>query len=216
MLRLDGAVAFAWIVDTPLEDVVGRGTLVLPGNGSMGIGGPVDNRDNLVRRVGRDGSLIPVVLHLNLKLPNQVEVDGITIRDLDVGQTSLDRVDGLGDVVDKLYGDTGLAANKVAVHVGGHAIDILVILGEDVLDHVALGSGGNHELEERVTRVLQLMVLGEELVRKVGERASRLEYMLKGTKDGIAIVCEPFHNSLFAVELALVVCIASIKLVDQL
>ena len=59
----------------------------------------------------------------------------VTIRDLDVGETSLDRVDGLGDVV----GDTGFAANKVAVHVGGHAIDVLVILGKDVLDHVILG-----------------------------------------------------------------------------
>ena len=62
---------------------------------------------------------------------------------------SLDRVDGLGDVV----GDTGFAANKVAVHVGGHAIDVLVIFGKDVLDHVILGGGGNHELEEGVTKV---------------------------------------------------------------
>lgn len=147
VLRLDRAVAFAWVVDTPLEDVIGRGGLVLPGNGSIGIGSPVDNRDDLVRRVGGDGSLIPVVLHLNLEFPDQVEVGAVAIRDLDVGQTSFDRVDGLWDVVDELYGDMSSAANEVAVHVGGHAVDILVVLGEDVLDHVVLGSGGNHELE---------------------------------------------------------------------
>jgi len=147
VLRLDRAVAFAWVVDTPLEDVIGRGNLVLPGNGSMGIGSPVDNRDDLVRRVGGDGSLIPVILHLNLELPDQVEVGAVAIRDLDVGQTSFDRVDGLWDVVDELYGDMSSAANEVTVHVGGHVVDILVVLGEDVLDHVVLGSGGNHELE---------------------------------------------------------------------
>ena len=147
VLRLDRAVAFAWVVDTPLEDVIGRGGLVLPGNGSIGIGSPVDNRDDLVRRVGGDGSLIPVVLHLNLEFPDQVEVGAVAIRDLDVSQTSFDRVDGLWDVVDELYGDMSSAANEVTVHVRGHAVDILVVLGEDVLDHVVLGSGGNHELE---------------------------------------------------------------------
>ena len=147
VLRLDRAVAFAWVVDTPLEDIIGRGGLVFPGNGSIGIGSPVDNGDDLVRRVGGDSSLIPVVLHLNLELPDQVEVGAVAIRDLDVGQTSFDRVDGLWDVVDELYGDMSSAANEVTVHVGGHAVDILVVLGEDVLDHVVLGSGGNHELE---------------------------------------------------------------------
>jgi len=147
VLRLDRAVAFAWVVDTPLEDIIGRGSLVLPGNGSIGIGGPVDNRDDLVRRVGRDSSLIPVILHLNFELPDQVEVGAVAGRDLDVGQTSFDRVDGLWDVVNELYGDMSSAANEVAVHVGGHVVDILVVFGEDVLDHVVLGSGGNHELE---------------------------------------------------------------------
>ena len=70
VLRLDGAVSLARIVDTPLEDVVGRGTFVFPGNRSVGIGSPVDDGDDLVRRVGRDSSLIPVILHLDLELPN--------------------------------------------------------------------------------------------------------------------------------------------------
>jgi len=70
VLRLDGTVAFAWVIDAPLENVVGRGSLFLPGNRSMGIGSPVDHGDNLVGRVGRDSSLIPVILHLNLELPN--------------------------------------------------------------------------------------------------------------------------------------------------
>ena len=172
VLHLNGTFAFTWIVDTPLEDVIGGGTLVLPGNGSVGIGGPVDHRDDLVRRVSRDSSLIPVVHHLNLEFPNQVEVGGVTIRDLDIGETSLDRVDGFGDVVDELYRDVGFTANEVAVHIGRHAVDVLVVLGKDVLNHVVLGGGGDHELKEGVTRVFQLMVLGEELIRKTGERAS--------------------------------------------
>ena len=157
----------------------------------------------------------------------------ITIRDLYIGQTSLDGVDGFGDVVDELYRDVGLATNKVAVHMGGHASDIVVIpnkvavhvgrhasdivviLGKNILDHVVLGSGGNHELKERVTRVFQLMILGEEPVGKVGEGAIRLEYVLKGSKEGIAIKCEISNDGLFAIELAFVVGTASIKLVDH-
>jgi len=172
VLCFDGAVAFTWIVDTPLEDIVGRGALFLPGNRSMGIGGPVDDRDDLVRRVSRDRSLIPVVLHLDLELPDEVEVGGVTIRDLNVGQTSLDRVDGIGDVVDELYRDIGFTANKVTVHIRGHAIDIVVILGKDILNHVVLGGSGNHELEERVTWIFQFMILGNETGRKVGKGAS--------------------------------------------
>jgi len=99
-------------------------------------------------------------------------VGGVTIRDLNVSQTSLDRVDSLRNVVDELYGDMGFVADEVVVHIGGHAIDVIVILGKDVLDHVVFGSGCDHELEEGVTRVFQLMVFGKELVRKVGERAS--------------------------------------------
>ena len=67
-----------------------------------------------------------------------------------------------------------------------------------------------------MTRVFQLMVLGDEHFRKVGERTSRLEYIFEGAKEGIAVGGEPFHNSLFATELALVVGIASIEFVDQL
>jgi len=66
-----------------------------------------------------------------------------------------------------------------------------------------------------VTRVFQLMVLGDEHVRKVGERASRLEYIFKGAKEGIAIGSEPFHNGLFAADLTLIVGIASVEFVDQ-
>ena len=71
-LRLDSAVAFTWIVNAPLEDVIGRKTIALPGNRGIGIGGPVDDGDYLVRRVGRNSSLIPIVLHLDLELPNQI------------------------------------------------------------------------------------------------------------------------------------------------
>ena len=153
VLRLNSAVAFTWIVNAPLEDVIGRKTIALPGNRCVGIGGPVDDGDYLVRRVGRNSSLIPIVLHLDLELPNQIEVGGVTVRDLDIGQTSLDRVNCLGNVVDELHGDMGFAANKVAVHVGGHAIDIFVVFGKDLGDHIGVGSGSDHELKKCVTRI---------------------------------------------------------------
>jgi len=152
-LRFNGSTAFTWIVDTPLEDGVGCETLVLPGDRSVGVGGPVDHRDDLVRRVGGDSGLVPVVLHLHFKLPDEVEVGGITIRDLYVGQTSLDRVDGVGDVVDDFYEGMGFATNKAVLHMGGHAINVVVVLGKDVLNHVILGGSGDHELEEGMTRV---------------------------------------------------------------
>ena len=98
-------------------------------------------------------------------------MDGVAIRDLNVSQTSFDRVNSLRDVVDELYGDMGFIANEVVVHIGRHVVDVVVILGKDVLDHVVFGSSGDHELEEGVTRVFQLMVFGKEFVRKVGERA---------------------------------------------
>ena len=100
VLGFGGATAFAWVVDTPLENVVSCEAPVLPGNGSVGIGSPVDDGDDLVRRVGRDGGLVPIVFHLNFELPNEIEVGGSTVRNLDIGQTSLDGVDGFGDVVD--------------------------------------------------------------------------------------------------------------------
>jgi len=171
-LRFNGPVAFSWIIDAPLEDVVGGETLVFPGDRSVGIGGPVDHRDDLVGRVGGDGSLIPVVLHLNFKLPDEVEVGGATIRDLYVGQASLDRVDGLGDVVDDFYEGMGSGTNKAVLHMGGHAINVVVVLGKDILNHVILWSSGDHELEEGITRVFQLVFFGHELGRKVRERAS--------------------------------------------
>ena len=171
-LRFDGSVAFTWIIDAPLEDVVGCETLVFPRDRSVGIGGPVDHRDDLVGRVGGDSSLIPVVLHLNFKLPDEVEVGGVTVRDLYISQTSLDRVDGIGDIVDDFYEGMGFATNKAVLHMGGHAINVVVVFGKDVLNHVIPGSGGDHELEEGMTRVFQLVVLGRELGRKVRERAS--------------------------------------------
>ena len=110
----------------------------------------------------------------------------------------------------------GFAANKVAVHVGGHAIDILVVFGKDLRDHIGVGSGSDHELKKCVARVFQLMVLGEERVRKVGELAVGLEYTFKGTEGGIKIGREVLDDGLFAAELALVVGVAGNELVDQL
>jgi hypothetical protein len=40
--------------------------------------------------------------------------------------------------------------------------------------------------------------------------------MLKGTEEGIAIESEVFEDSLFAVELALIMGVASVKLAEQL
>ena len=151
---LNAALAFARIIDSPLEDVVGRERPAFLGNRGVGIGGPVDHRNDLVRRVGRDGSLVPVILHLNLELPNEIEVGGIPIRNLDVGQASLDGVDSLRDVIDEFDGDMGFVANEVTIHIRGHFVEIVVILGKDILNHVFLGGGGDHELEERMTRVL--------------------------------------------------------------
>ena len=111
VLRLNGPVALAWVVDAPPEDVVGRSTLALPGDRNVGIGDPINHRDDLVRRVGRDSSLIPVILHLNLKLPDEVEVGGGAIGDLDVGQTSLYGVNRIGDIVDDFYGGMGFATD---------------------------------------------------------------------------------------------------------
>ena len=216
VLRLDGAVAFTWIVNAPLEDVIGGGAPVLPRDRGVGVGSPVNHRDDLVRRVGRDSSLIPVILHLNFKLPNEVEMGRVTIRNLYVGQTSLDGVDGLGDVADEFDGGMSFAANEATVHMGGHAIDVVIILGKDILNHVVLGGSGDHELEERVTRILQLVVLGHELGREFGERTSRLDYMLKRTEESIAIESEVFEDSLFAVELVLIMGVASVEFSKQL
>ena len=158
-LCFDGSVSFSWVVDAPLEDVVGCGNLVLPGDRGVGIRSPINHRDDLVRRVGGDSSLIPVVLHLNLKLPDEVEVGGVAIGDLYVRKAGLDGVDGLGDIVDEFYGGMGFATNKAAVHMGGHAINVVVVLGKDVLNHMVLGGSGDHKLEERMTRIFQLMAL---------------------------------------------------------
>lgn len=117
VLRLDGTVSFARIVDTPLEDIVSRETPLFPGEGSVGIGSPVDNGDDLVRSVSGDGSFVPVVLHLNLELPNEIEVGGIAIGYLNVGQTSLDRVDSLGDIADEFDREVSFAADEVGIHI---------------------------------------------------------------------------------------------------
>jgi hypothetical protein len=63
-----------------------------------------------------------------------------------------------------------------------------------------------------MARVFQFVVLGKELVGKVGERATRLEHVLEGTKDGIAIKGELVDDGLFT-KLALEVGIASVELV---
>lgn len=59
------------------------------------------------------------------------------------------------------------------------------------------------------------MIFGQELVRKVGECATRLEYMFEGTKDSVAVKGELLEDSL-STELSLVVGIASVKLDGQL
>jgi hypothetical protein len=74
VLLLNAAPTLSGVIDTKGEDVIGRSGL-RSGNRYGSVRGPIDNRDNPVRGNRRDGSLIPIVLHLNFELRSAMSED---------------------------------------------------------------------------------------------------------------------------------------------
>ena len=146
VLSLQGAFATGRIVDAPAEHFVRRlGMGVAIGDG--GIRSPVDNGDDAVRSRCGHGSLIPVVPHLNFKLPHEVQgsLRLCLVGNLNVGHLDADGANGIRDIVGEKL--DGASHRSQVAHVRDvHVFHILAKLGLDIVCQVFAGRGCDHEL----------------------------------------------------------------------
>jgi hypothetical protein len=106
---------------------------------------------------------------IETNLPNESELHlVIHVEDLNVRHLGLDRVNGIGNLVNqKLDGAAG--GCKGASRGDHHPIHVRIKVAENVINDIIIGSSSNHELQKRRPEVHDILEMESKFVRQVLE-----------------------------------------------
>ena len=97
--------------------------------------------------LGTDSILHPVVLHLHVGVPHNLESSRVAVQDPDEREMILHWVHHIGDVLD---GESrSMLAGEVVLEGDAHAREILGGVRQHLRAHVLAGGSGDHELKKR-------------------------------------------------------------------
>jgi hypothetical protein len=145
---------------------------------------PVNDGQDTMRGLTRDDCFIPVVLHLNFELKiTSKPVDGkylvrayppslhkhslIAIRKLDINRLRLNGRNGIRNVINHFNKNGIIVPDEMSLEPGSHILYDLVMLVKDLRHNGVVGSGGNHELKQSVTRIGNIGRLYKSLLGKL-------------------------------------------------
>lgn len=135
-------------------------------------------------------SLVPVVLHLYFKLPDQAELCSVAglVGDLDVGHLGFDWTHGVGNVLD-VHVPFVTGRTKETGCPGVHVVQDTVIISKNVVESLGVRGSGNHELQESVTEVRDIS-LGSSLSESVWDHLETFAVVSLDTDEVVRVYLE--------------------------